>query len=1063
MINNISLESLQPSRLSTAGVLPRERLFARLDEVKEHHPIVWIGGPPGAGKTTLIASYLEKRQLAAIWCHLDCDDGEPETLFDKLRWGLNGASGWAAEGIPLPSAEDRTSPVNGHHLFRQIYSRLPNPGVLVLDDCHEVAHDAQLHALLVDGARDVPRGIHVILVGRGEPPSIYTRLVANGALAVFDWRGLHLTWEETRALAGDTCANESVLEELYRQCGGWAAGVAITLARLERNGADPQHSRAEIREGVFDYFAGEVFDRLGADERQILMSTALVPRVSVRVAHELSGSPQAQALLNKLADLQIFTSRTAATPATYEYTPLFREFLLSRVECTLGPEAFQLAANRASVILEQCGDLDACAALHERTKDWPSLQRMIFNHGTRLLAQGQARLVRRWLATVPAHITADSAWLTYWSGAAMIAESPVRARALLEKAWTRFEEGAGSSGRLLTAAAMLETYQFEWSSYEEAGRWIDLLEVCLSAGPRYPSVELELRVLANLLFALTRVRPVSKFFSICVTRLRSLLDAGIDVNHRLFAARALLVACCSSMDVASAQETARRARSMLQEEGCSPAARAPTLNAMAYSLCFEGALAEADSTVQEALSVTGRPQLSSTDPLHHMSRQLLASARRDRAAIAECVHDLRRSIDPTRHFGMSMLSRALAEHAMLRGEPAAAMSHWRAAVTHADEARASPMQWTSRLALSGYLAMRGDCAEAARVLEAARSLAEGQPEGWRRDCELLAAYVALRRDDRDEAQRILSSALVSLPYAPVASQAFALFPAQMAEFCMEALRCDLAVESVRGLIQHHRLPPPMGADCEWPWPFKVFVLGRFRVLKADIPIRFSRRTQRKPLELLQALIAFGGTEVGATVLTDALWPDSEGDAGYHALESALYRLRQLLGAPGAVTMAGGKLSLDRDQFWVDLWMLESELQMSTRHAQSAEHLARMRQLYAGHFLEHDSEKPWALKTRQALRERFVRAVRDVARSYESRRLWQEAANVYQAGIEVDSLAEDLHRGLIVCHHELGNHAEALQAFRRCRELLIRVLGVQPNAKTLAIYQSVRQNVARQAG
>jgi hypothetical protein len=50
--------------------------------------------------------------------------------------------------------------------------------------------------------------------------------------------------------------------------------------------------------------------------------------------------------------------------------------------------------------------------------------------------------------------------------------------------------------------------------------------------------------------------------------------------------------------------------------------------------------------------------------------------------------------------------------------------------------------------------------------------------------------------------------------------------------------------------------PPPAANREWPWQFKVLVLGRFQVLKDDAPIRASRRTQRKPLELLQALIAW---------------------------------------------------------------------------------------------------------------------------------------------------------------------------------------------------------------
>src|SRR6202035_5488527 len=126
--------------------------------------------------------------------------------------------------------------------------------------------------------------------------------------------------------------------------------------------------------------------------------------------------------------------------------------------------------------------------------------------------------------------------------------------------------------------------------------------------------------------------------------------------------------------------------------------------------------------------------------------------------------------------------------------------------------------------------------------------------------------------------------------------------------------------------------------------FRVHVLGRFRLLTGDTPVTIPPRL-RKPQELLQALIAFGGTEVGAGKLTDALWPDSEGDAGYHALESALYRLRQLLGAPSAVAMAGGKLTLDRRQIWVDMWAFESELQGGDADDGSpAERLARLREL-----------------------------------------------------------------------------------------------------------------------
>ncbi|WP_341889828.1 hypothetical protein, partial [Variovorax sp. YR752] len=48
-----------------------------------------------------------------------------------------------------------------------------------------------------------------------------------------------------------------------------------------------------------------------------------------------------------------------------------------------------------------------------------------------------------------------------------------------------------------------------------------------------------------------------------------------------------------------------------------------------------------------------------------------------------------------------------------------------------------------------------------------------------------------------------------------------------------------------------------------------------------------------------------------------LWPESDGDLAMDAFEVALRRLRQLLGRPDALRLAGGILWLDRDLVWVD--------------------------------------------------------------------------------------------------------------------------------------------------
>ena len=47
-----------------AKVLMRKRLFTLLDDARKR-PVIWVCAPPGAGKTTLVASYLANRKLPA--------------------------------------------------------------------------------------------------------------------------------------------------------------------------------------------------------------------------------------------------------------------------------------------------------------------------------------------------------------------------------------------------------------------------------------------------------------------------------------------------------------------------------------------------------------------------------------------------------------------------------------------------------------------------------------------------------------------------------------------------------------------------------------------------------------------------------------------------------------------------------------------------------------------------------------------------------------------------------------------------------------------------------------
>ena len=75
----IALAKLTQPRIS--GVAGRYRLHTQLKKELSNYPVVWVAGPAGAGKTTLVASYLNARQLPSIWYQVDSGDADLATFF----------------------------------------------------------------------------------------------------------------------------------------------------------------------------------------------------------------------------------------------------------------------------------------------------------------------------------------------------------------------------------------------------------------------------------------------------------------------------------------------------------------------------------------------------------------------------------------------------------------------------------------------------------------------------------------------------------------------------------------------------------------------------------------------------------------------------------------------------------------------------------------------------------------------------------------------------------------------------------------------------------------------
>ncbi len=263
-------------------------------------------------------------------------------------------------------------------------------------------------------------------------------------------------------------------------------------------------------------------------------------------------------------------------------------------------------------------------------------------------------------------------------------------------------------------------------------------------------------------------------------------------------------------------------------------------------------------------------------------------------------------------------------------------------------------------------------------------------------------------------------------------------PQMMTKLCTQALEEGLETEYVRRFILKQKLSPPSGRRPPpgWPYPLRIHTLGRLEILIDDKPLKWSRRSPERPLALLLALVAAGGT-IDRERLLDLLWPDLEADKAYHALESTLYRLRNLLGLRQIIVSKGHRLHLERDQVFVDLWHLKERLEELERVSTRGDLLKafflvqEILETYA-EFLP-GLEYPFVIFEREALKSRLFSLLKRLSRPL-ARAFPEQARFLLERIWLLDPTDEEFFRPLFEFLAEESPEV-ALDLFRRFATLL----------------------------
>ncbi len=1053
------------TRPQLSAVYARTRLLEQIDQATAH-PMLWVEGPAGAGKTTLAVNWLEARGHDCLWYQVDVGDTDPAAFFHYLGLAVAQAAPRFSRPMPKLTPEYLAGiPTFTRNFFRELARRLHNPCVLVFDNVQEVDANAPLYEVLCAGLSELPPHLRTILISRSKPPPAFARMQVSGQLAQVNWDALRLRPEESIQFARFLGQNNAALPlalaaRLHDQCEGWVAGLILLIEGAQAATSAQQAFDPATAEIMFDYFAAEVFAHRHPAVKKLLMQTALFPSFTAAMAECMSGNGHAAALLDDLVRSHYFTERRAAPGAGYQYQyhPLFRAFLLAQARDIWGLAELARRRHKAATLIEEAGRTEEALALYLDAEDWGAATRLILQHAPIILTEGRLLTLGEAIRRLPAAELELEPWLPYWLGVCRLPMEPGAALVQFEAAFLHFERDHNATGVFLAWAGAADAITFQMSDYGQFEPWLDRLERLTKAYPEFPGIEIEVRVLAAALFVCLWHRPAHPSFVRWMQRATTLVRA-CD-NPAACARLAFPWVICRSWygdDDAEVAAMLEYAGSLAGRLSNAPFEQMLIKFAEANWFAFLADTEAAIPPMEAGLTISARTGVHLMDFML-LGVGILASLGAGQLARADkLLPRMREQLD---RFG-SKFDSAFYWHlrswrAALSGDFPTAQRNIAVSVQLETELKVVTNLTCAILTTALYHVEMGELDSARAALARADALLRDTPKGhlcYMRD--MVGAQLAFA-DNRDaEGCELLGQALRLLRRTGTLNYS-GLVRTSAARLCALALERGIEPDCARTFIRKLQLaPPPDIGIAEWPWPIKIYTLGRFGVVLDGQPLRFEGKAQRRPLDLLMALISFGGREVSETRLSEVLWGDAEADAAHVAFTSTLHRLRKLLGNE-ALVLSDNHLSLDPSKVWVDAWAFERALAQTGTWKTAEAGMERVLPLYQGSFLG-DIAAPWALPAREKLRAKFLRCLTQASHQCMQDGRHEDALRMLHKGMEADPLAEELSCCLMRCHAALGQRAEALAAYQRCHKMLSTQLGIDPAPKTQALHRALRDN------
>jgi len=394
-------------------LLSRPRLLHILDDILDY-PFTLISAPAGYGKTSLLIDLVQQAEYPVCWYSLDKLDQDPQRFLDHLigcvqiRFpGFGETSARLVKDLPNPldpSDQLITTLVN------ELYEKISEHIVIILDDFHLVAENLQISSFVSKFGQMADDNIHLVMTSRNlfDFPDI-PLLTGRRKIKGIGYDDLAFNEEEIKTLFSDVYKQVLTPEQakqIAADTEGWITGLMLSGKHIKDYFPDQIKAALVTGADIFNYLAEQVFQKQTTEIKEFLLQSSIFDEFSQQLCSAVLGWPEEKEwdrLVQHLVQQNLFIQQVNDNELWIRYHHLFLDYLRDSLKKS-EPDQEKMLLTRLASVYTQSSKWEKAFETAQRLGDANALAQVIDKASSDLFHSGRIQLLSTWLSYLPEEI-----------------------------------------------------------------------------------------------------------------------------------------------------------------------------------------------------------------------------------------------------------------------------------------------------------------------------------------------------------------------------------------------------------------------------------------------------------------------------------------------------------------------------------------------------------------------------------------------------------------------------------------------------------------------------------